>query len=1140
MRKKVVCCLMILFPLLFAGGAIRGFASESVLAQGNWYRFRLNQTGIFRITYEQMVAAGIAVQGIDPSLIRLFGNGGAMLPEKNDEWRPTDLQEVHLQVIAANPSLFAPGDYVLFYGTAPNRWRTVIVPAFRRFEFDNHLYSRYTYYFLTIGSEPGQRIQPLSSETGNPMRFIDSYNDYAVFKPLLHNLAKSGREWFGEKISGGQQIELPPKVFPDLLLTAPVQFRSRFAIRASEPSQVAISLNGTEFLSWNTPGLSPNNMTSIFARSALITNSKLVTDTVLNFVIRYPNNNNTSSIWPEFVEANVRRKLIYRGGKLPFRDILSVGSNLLAQYVITASDTTGLRIWDVTNGVRPRNILYHFDEPQNQVWFRASTIQLREYIAFTYDTALEPEFDGVVPNQNLRGHESRDMIIVTPAKFADIAEAYGQMRQQQSGISYRVVLLHQIYNEFSSGSPDITAIRDYMKMLYDRAPTGEAPRFLLLFGDASYDPLDRLAENTNYVPSYQSQESLSMTSSFVTDDFFGLLDDGEGAGASGNIDVAIGRFPVRTVEDAQSIKDKVEHYLSNTPETQGGWKNLISIIAHDGDDNLHIAQAEELAGMIASMHPVLNVDKIYFDAFERVNVPGGYRYPDVTDAINRRIDEGVFLVNYIGHGGETGWGKSNVLGIPDIRAWNNIDRLPLFLTATCAFARFDDPAKISAGEHVFLNPSGGAIGLITTTRLAFSSSNHQFNESFTELVFSKNNGQHYTLGELLRFSKNDNNNNSFILNFVLLGDPSLTLAYPEKRVQTTHINNIAVSDVADTLLGMNRVTIRGIVTDVSGQKASGYSGLIYPVVFDKPETHRTRGNSDDSFPINFTVQRRILHKGIANVNNGDFEFSFMVPKDVNPRIEAGKISFYSKSDNIEAHGYFSNFNIGGFDPSAINDTEGPAIELYLNDKSFSDGSFVDPTPVMYARLRDNSGINFFGLGIGHDLILFLNEDTRFPLIMNNYFKPEFNTDTSGIIEFQFGELSQGTHTLRLRAWDMLNNVSEKTVSFVVAESRDLMAGKLANFPNPFSNTTQISFSHNHSGEDITATVIISDLSGRVVRSIGPVELHSPSSGINSIEWDGATDQGKQLRTGIYPYQVLLSNQAGYNYVLTGKMMILRQ
>ncbi|HSW68045.1 MAG TPA: hypothetical protein VLH16_05665, partial [Bacteroidales bacterium] len=324
MRKKVVCCLMILFPLLFAGGAIRGFASESVLAQGNWYRFRLNQTGIFRITYEQMVAAGIAVQGIDPSLIRLFGNGGAMLPEKNDEWRPTDLQEVHLQVIAANPSLFAPGDYVLFYGTAPNRWRTVIVPAFRRFEFDNHLYSRYTYYFLTIGSEPGQRIQPLSSETGNPMRFIDSYNDYAVFKPLLHNLAKSGREWFGEKISGGQQIELPPKVFPDLLLTTPVQFRSRFAVRASEPSQVAISLNGTEFLSWNIPGLSPGNMISNFARPAMISNSKLVTDTVLNFVIRYPNNNNTSSIWPEFVEANVRRKLIYRGGKLPFRDILSV------------------------------------------------------------------------------------------------------------------------------------------------------------------------------------------------------------------------------------------------------------------------------------------------------------------------------------------------------------------------------------------------------------------------------------------------------------------------------------------------------------------------------------------------------------------------------------------------------------------------------------------------------------------------------------------------------------------------------------------------------------------------------------------------------------------------------------------------
>lgn len=1139
MIKRVFYCFLLFFPLLSAQGAMQDSVTESVLAHGMWYRFKLDQPGIYRITYEMMAASDMQVQGIDPSLIRLYGNGGTMLPEKNNEWRPIDLQEVHLQVVAANPSLFGPGDYILFYATGPNRWRPVIVPAFRRFEFDNHLYSRYSYYFLTISSEHGQRIQPQSSETGSPMRFIDSYNDFAVFKPLLYNLANSGREWFGEQISGGGQIELPPKVFPDLLETSPVQFRSRFAVRASEQSQVAVILNGTEFRSWNIPGLSPANLVNNFARPVTITNSKLVTDTVLNFVISYPNSNTNSSIWPEFVVANVRRRLIYRGAKLPFRDIVTAGTNLLAQYMITTSDTTDLRIWDVTEHGRPRNILYNFDESQSLAWFRAGTHQLREYIAFSYHLAMEPEFDGIVPNQNLRGHDSRNMIIVAPAIFADIAQEYGQMRKQQSGISFRVVMLHQIYNEFSSGSPDITALRDYMKMLYDRAPDGDEPEFLLLFGDSSYDPLDRLPENTNYIPTFQSQESLSHTSTFVTDDYFGLLDDGEGAGSAGSLDIAIGRFPVRTIADALNVKNKIKHYLSNTTETKGEWRNIVSIIAHDGDDNLHIDQAEEISSLIAEMHPVINIDKIYFDAFERVNVPGGYRYPDVTAAINSRVAEGAFIVNYIGHGGETGWGKSNVLGIPDIRAWNNIDRLPLFLTATCAFGRFDNPEIISAGEHVFMNPNGGAIALITTSRLAFSSSNQNLNKSFTELLFSKNNGVHYTVGELLKYSKNDNHNNAFIRNFVLLGDPSLTLTYPEKRVHTTHVNNMPAAGEADTLLGMNRVIIRGIIADAHGNKDTGYSGIIYPVVFDKPETLRTRGNSDDSYPKNFTVQRRILHRGRASVYNGSFEFTFMVPKDVNPTIDEGKISYYSKSDDSDAHGYFKNFNIGGFNPTAIADTEGPAILLYLNDKSFTDGSLVDPTPVMYARLSDQSGINYFGLGIGHDLTLFLNEDTRFPFCMNKHFLPELNTDTSGIIEFLFDELSHGSHTLRLRAWDMLNNVSEKNVSFVVTDSRNVKAGKLVNFPNPFSSSTRISFSHNHPGEKLQAVITISDLSGRVVRTIGPVELQSPSSGINILEWDGATDQGYRLGSGIYPYQVLLSNQAGHNYVLTGKMMIFR-
>jgi hypothetical protein len=423
---------------------------------------------------------------------------------------------------------------------------------------------------------------------------------------------------------------------------------------------------------------------------------------------------------------------------MAFRDPRSVGPGRITSFTMNNA-VDNLELWDVSDLTDVKSV--QMNKTGDQCTFKRTTDKLTELVAFDGTSFLTPVMGEKVENQNLHGTGNYDMILITHPEFAEQAQRLAMLHNNKGDVSVAVVSLPEIYNEFSSGIQDITAIRDFMKMLYDRGSGSAQPKYLLLFGSASYDVKDRISNNSCFIPTFQSDNSVRPVSSFLSDDYFGLLDDGEGANqTSGLVDVASGRLPVRTQEQAKTVVDKIERYLSNASPTHGDWRNSMVIIADDGNKNEHFDNAEKVANYIAENNPVFNVEKIYFDAFRQQSSPGGKRYPDVNREIITRVQKGALLTNYVGHGSEVGWADERVLEIADILAWTNYDRMGIFFTATCEFSRFDDPSLTSAGELVFLNPKGGAMSMITTTRLAFSSHNDALNMSFIDTMLSSTGG----------------------------------------------------------------------------------------------------------------------------------------------------------------------------------------------------------------------------------------------------------------------------------------------------------------------------------------------------------------------------------------------------------------
>ncbi|HSG68640.1 MAG TPA: type IX secretion system sortase PorU, partial [Bacteroidales bacterium] len=842
--------------------------------------------------------------------------------------------------------------------------------------------------------------------------------------------------------------------------------------------------------------------------------------------------------WMDYIALNARRNLRFGNGQLAFRDPSSTGPGNIAEYVVSNASQT-LVVWDVTDPVDVMRVSATIDG--SSLRFRLPAEELHEYIVFDGSSYYSTQFVGKVPNQNLHAIATPDLVIISHASFLSEANRLASHHRDFDDMDVFVVDVEKIYNEFSSGAQDITAIRDFMKMLYDEAQGGDECRYLILFGDASYDYKNREENNSNYVPTWEDKRSMNIISSIATDDYYGFLDDGEGGGGSGNLlDVGIGRIVVSSQESARQMVNKFIHYATGGEDVYGSWRNIVCFVADDEDGNLHMqSHAEKMAVKLDTAYGSLNVDKIYLDAYRQVSTSGGQRAPEVNEAINRRMEKGALIMNYTGHGGEAGWAHERILGISDINAWTNYDRLPIFITATCEFSRYDDPTRTSAGEYVLLNPDGGAVALFTTARATYGSPNFELNNAMFDYMFEKENGEYPRFGDLIRLSKNQNGSISDNdKKFILLGDPAMRLAYPRHGTNTIKINNIAVSNQPDTLKALQKVTVSGSVVDENGSLLESYNGILRPTVFDKPAKIETLVTDPDSKPFTFDLLLAILYKGKAQVTGGKFSFSFIVPKDIAYKYGYGKISYYASNAEEDANGYFKNIIIGGYDNNVAPDNTGPEIELYLNDENFAFGGITDENPVLLAYIRDSSGVNTVGTGIGHDIVTTLDNDNNKSVIINDYYESDIDSYSSGVVKYPYNSLSEGNHSLKLKVWDVHNNSSESYTEFVVSSSAELALEHVLNYPNPFTTSTAFYFDHNQPGSMLEVQIQIFTVSGRLIKTIDEFVM---TNGFRSdpIYWDGLDDFGDRIGRGVYIYKLRVRSQDGSFAQKLEKLVILR-
>lgn len=1114
------------------GRNTREYAENSVLSEGDWYKVGIARSGIHKLSYQDMEALGMQVSDVDPDEIKIYGNGGGMLPESNSEFRHDDLQENAIWVAGADDGSFDPDDYILFYAEGPEEWE--YVPLKLAFKHIRHRYSNLTHYFVTVSPGKGKRVESLPLVTEPADAVITNYNDYLYHELDTINLIRSGAEWYGEEFSDILSYDFTFD-FPNRDLSQNIFVVCDFAARSDKVSSFMIYMNGDSLMEATINAVPPGSVTQ-YANSLNKSKRLKVQDTDrLDVNITYDKPTDQSKAWLNYIELNVMSNLVFEGEQFGFRNIYTTNEGQISEFQITGAGNA-FRVWDVTNPLEPKAVVTQ--SGADLASFRAATDTLREFVGFGESDYFQPSLIGRIENQNLHAIGGKDFLIVSYPDFMAQAERVKALHEEIDQMDISIVTPAQIYNEFSSGTTDPTAIRDFVRMVYLRSGNPPALKYLMLFGDGSYDPKDRIIQGRNFIPTYQSKQSLWYTSSYVTDDYFGLMDENEGADAGGNVDIGIGRLPVNSVEEAEHMADKIEHYMRNSQDVKGTWRNTMCFIADDEDYNLHVYQADTvLVKIIERNNKTININKIYFDAYQQESSTAGHRYPEVNKAFNEQVQEGTLVVNYTGHGGELGLAHEHVLGISDINSWSNYDMLPVFITATCEFSRFDNPLLTSAGELVLLNRDGGGVALFTTTRLAFASSNLTLNRRIYDTLFSAQPGHYPRLGDLIMFSKNPSNTN--IRNFVLLGNPALKLALPQYNILTDSINGKPADSFRDTLKANSRVEISGRVSGFQDSKpvVETFNGVVHIKLYDKAEEITTLANDPRSMPYEFELQNSVLFEGVASVVNGRFDFSFVVPKDIAYDYGPGKISYYATDSIFDATGAFKNFIIGGFDDQTATDQTGPDIDLYLNDSLFRNGSIINNQPVMLAYLSDPSGINAVGTGIGHDIIATLDGNFTNSIILNHHYVPVVDDFTSGSIEFPLGNLEEGLHTLELKAWDMYNNSSTKAIEFHISNILPVEMEQVFNYPNPFSDETWFTFRHNQFGDDLSVEIEIFNFNGQLVRTIGPQKVFSNGYLIEPIRWDGTATGGEKLRPGWYVYKLNVYNAIGLTSQMVQKMII---
>lgn len=1150
--------------------------SDVSLTSGTWYKIPIPEDGIYALDAEYLEEAGVHIAQSDPRNIRIYSTPGYELPHRNADPRPR-LTEIPVLLQGGQNGQFSSDVRILFYANGPNRvWRE---EQSGRFAHRLHPYSTVNYVFLTVGSEPGPRLEPTEAQ-GDVQETRTTFHDFRWLeqdREKSESRIKSGTQWFGQALDPTSSTArvLYADTLSGLLPGSSLDFHLLMAARATVTSRFEFSVNNyTSFPPLSVlPIASLTDATGVSARTAEIIHSVPASEApndIVQLSGRFINPQSESRGWVVWIRLEAERRLQALNGRLLFHAPFTADNHVL-RYELNGFSSEPL-VLDITDPLSPV-MLQTRPQGNNFAVTHRSHAHSRFHAANTF---RRPAQATVVPASRLRQPSGYpDYIIITEESLLDEARRLAEHRQQNDGLYPVVATQNEIFNEFNGGVPDFVALRDYVKFLYDRATAdGERrPEYLLFFGNTTYDYKGVLQNPVmqNLVFTYQSEESVHRTNSYGSDDFFGFMGDNEGlwpripsAGNPRNLlDVAVGRLPVQTVEEARLMVDKILHY--ENPRNRGDWQSLFTFIADDdvagrsNDRDLHILNADGTADVIDRDQTGIRLDKIYQISFPFENTSAGRRVPEATRAMINRINEGTLVFNFSGHGSEQFLTDQRLFTSDDIPRLTNRDRLSIMVTATCSFGRFDDSDDYSGAEKMMLFENGGLIAAFTTTRVVYTSPspttlNFGLNIALTrEMTRRDEDGQPRRLGDIFRSTKITPVGSDFnARKFILLGDPAMRIGLPQSGIAITHISDEQLdSQQLLELRSLDEITIRGHVSQPDGTVDSGFNGEATVRVFDAerlvsyPDLNWVQASNCYLQNCGYLVQTDALFNGRVRVTDGWFESRFIIPRDVSYAPSSGRIQVYALDREADAVGSGSGFRISSQNPDAVNDGIGPRIDLYMNDEMFASGGLVNEAPRLIALLEDNSGINTTGAGVGHEIVAILegtgSSTLRETIVLNEFYQSELDDYRRGRIEYPFENLPEGEYLLRVRAWDVFNNMGESEILFQVRSAEELHIRNVFNYPNPMHNFTSFMFEHNQPGIPMDVRIRIYTPAGRPVATIREEQL-MPAGNMVRIDWYGMDDDYRRLGTGTYLYhvQVVTHSIDGRNTKdVTERLVILR-
>lgn len=1109
----------------------RRYAEHSVLSAGRWVKVAVGAEGVYQLTHAELKAMGFA----DPARVKLYGTGGGVLPEVlrpgGDDALVDDLCEV---------PLYRRSDAVLFFAHGPERWLWDAQQAAWRHVAN--LYSTRSYYFLTEGEAPLplQVAQVADAPTADTTLCAGR----ALVERDVYSWYQGGRLFFdGHDLAtgGSQTVKLLTPGASDVLpstLTISVGASS-----ASRGATVAPQLDGAALHTFSVPAIS-SSVGDARVRQTVYVTRLSADETSVRLKVA-----GAAEARLDFVRASYARRLDARHAPY-FFGYPDLNAPLRLRIAGATADT---RVWRLGRGGQPAAEMQGTLRDDHLEVVVATGAE-RYAIVNTEAHYPSPTVVGEVAQQDLHADGPTDMVIVTPPSGLLNAEAQrlAEAHRTHQGLRVRVVQADRIYNEFAGGSPDATAIRRYMKMLYDRAASpDEAPRYLLLFGDCANDNRMQTPEWAgfsphDFLPSYEANGNDSIVGtiySYVTDDYFGLLDDGEGANiVNEKVDLGIGRFPCHDAASAAILVDKAISYMRN--EHVGSWKNTICLLGDDGDYNEHMNDAENVGKAIsAASAGSFNLKKVYWDAYPPTITATGFRCPEATEVLRETMTKGAVMMNYSGHGDPRQLSKSRILALEDFANCAS-PNMTLWVLASCEISPYDKQMD-DVSRTALINKAGGAIAFVCASRAVYASYNNSLNTAYCRYVMGRDaTGRRYSMGDALRLAKNDmvagSDRTMNKMKYALLGDPALVLATPTAALTIDSVNGQAVAPGEMlTFRAGEVVRLSGRALTAEGQTDSAFDGAITATLYDREREVVCKNNKNSGAAFVYPDRGNALLQGNDSIRNGRFAMSMLIPYNISYTDDAARLSLYAVTNDKqqEASGVYEDFCLNGTVEMSVPDTLAPQVYVYLDDPDFPDGGEVGTDALFVAQVSDDFGINTTASSSGRDMELTLDGGAGV-YNLNENFSFDSGSYKSGRATFHLTGLTDGRHTLSFKVWDVNGNSTVKHLKFSVGATA-AKAFEVSATDNPARTSTTF-ITHLPQEEMLQGCSVTNEvysLSGQLLWS--HTTTHETPTSYSCTSWNLTQTNGSPLPGGLYLYRSKVKWDGGERETEARKLIIQR-